>query len=522
MTRSPTAWRRFAPLLGLLAAIATPASARPLDLVIAHARVVDGSGRAAFTANVGIRGDTIAVVSRKPLKGPRVIDAAGRVLTPGFVDSHAHGDPLDSGMANFVSQGVTLIVLGQDGRTPSPDDDDGPGPGFRAWRDAVDRHGLTLNVAALSGFGSLRTLSGAGVAAHVTPAQQADMRRRLQQDMDDGAFGLSSGLEYLPDRYASTDELVDLARVVGRNDGVVESHMRSEDDDKIEAAIGELEAQGRFARVHISHLKVVSGHGAARGDQILKLIADARRRGVRISADVYPYTAGFADFTLVYPPWAKQKAEFDAAARDRRAELEAAIHARVMGRNGPSAILIASGPDVGLTVEQAAAKAGKPFETYIVDAGYEGPAAAHFVMDAALQDRFVASDLVAFSTDGSPGMRHPRAWASYARMIEDYVVKRRLLSLEAAVRKATSYPAREILGLKDRGLVAAGMKADLVLFDPQRVHARATWTQPAQPSEGFDLVLINGQVAWQDGEASGAKAGRLLRHASPQGRGAKP
>lgn len=515
---------RPAPLIAISLAAALMAggasAATKLDLVIRNARVVDGSGRPAFTADVGVRGDTIVAVGKTRLSGRRVIDARGRVLAPGFVDSHAHGDPLESPMENFLSQGVTLIVLGQDGRTPgsSDEDDETGGMGFRQWRDAVDRRGLNLNVAALSGFGTLRTAAGAGVKT-ATPEQQAREAGLLQQDMDAGAFGMSSGLEYVPDRYGSIEELAALARVVGRNDGVVESHMRTEDHGRISGAIDELVAQGRYARAHISHIKVVSGHGAEEGDEVLAQIARANAQGVKLSADVYPYTAGFADFSLVYPAWAKQEGEFKDAVANRRAELEAAIKARVMGRNGPTAILIASGPDAGLTVEQAAKKAGKPFETYIVDAGYEGPAAAHFVMDEALQDRFVASPLVAFSTDGSPGMKHPRSWGSYSRIIEEFVVKRHALSLEQAVRKATGYPARDILGLTDRGFVRVGMKADLVLFDPLKVHTRATWEKPAQAAEGFDLVVVNGKVAWEGGKLTQAHAGRLLRHKPRQGGG---
>jgi N-acyl-D-amino-acid deacylase len=459
--------RPVRPLALVLALTLTagPASAAPkLDLVIRNARVVDGSGKPAFTANVGVSGDRIVAVGKAPLAGKRVIDAHGRALTPGFIDSHAHGDPLESPMENFLSQGVTLIVLGQDGRTPgaSDEDDETGGMGFVQWRDAVDRHGLNLNVAALSGFGTLREAAGAGVKT-ATSEQRTREAALLQQDMDAGSFGMSSGLEYVPDRYGSTDELAALAKVVGRNDGVVESHMRTEDHGKVAGAIDELIAQGRHARANISHIKVVSGHGAAEGDEVLAQIARARAQGVKLTADVYPYTAGFADFSLVYPDWAKQEGEFKDAVANRRAELETAIRTKVAGRNGPAAILIASGPDSGLTVEQAAKKAGKPFETYIVDAGYGGPAAAHFVMDAALQDRFVASPLIAFSTDGSPGMKHPRSWGTYSRIIEEFVVRRHALSLEAAVRKATGYPARDILGLTDRGVVRYGVNTAVLL-----------------------------------------------------------
>lgn len=343
------------------------------------------------------------------------------------------------------------------------------------------------------------------------------MRALLIEDLRSGAFGMSSGLEYVPDRFSQTGELVDLAKIVGRYDGVVESHMRSEDDDKIDKAIDELIAQGRYARAHISHIKVVLGHGARRGEEILARMREARAHGVRLSADVYPYAAGVADFALDYPPWAQRKSDFEAAVRDRRAALAKAIHDRVMLRNGPDALLIESGPDTGLTLTQAASKAHKPFEDYIIEAGYGGPSVVHFVQDQVLQDVFVASPLVAISSDGAPEMRHPRSWGSFAKVIEEYVVKRHALTLEAAVRKMTAYPA-SILGLTDRGRIAPGMKADLVLFDPAKVHARSTWTDPFQPAAGFDMVAVNGKVEWENGAMTGVKAGRVLRH-RPKGRG---
>jgi N-acyl-D-aspartate/D-glutamate deacylase len=335
------------------------------------------------------------------------------------------------------------------------------------------------------------------------------MAARLDSELRAGAFGLSFGLEYVPGIYSETAELAALGRVVARHGGVAMSHMRSENDDAVEASIDELVASVPNGRAHISHLKVVFGHGEARARALLDYIVAKRRRGIRLTADEYPYNAGYTTIGLLFPEWALPPSDYAAVVRDRRQELADHLTARMTRRGGPGALLFGTPPHAGKTLAQVAQEAGRPFVDILIGLGPEGGYGAHFTMDQALQDALLVDRHVAFSTDGGPGMRHPRATGTYAKLIEDYVVRDRKLTLQEMVRKATGFPA-EILRLRDRGIVRAGAKADLVLFDPARIRARSSYVDPLIMAEGFDLVMVNGQRAFAEGRKVGA-AGALLR-----------
>lgn len=529
-------------LLGLMLAlllggcVATTAPSEPVDLAILDATVVDGTGAPGRRADILIRGDTIVFVGRADrarLGSARVIEAAGRIVAPGFIDSHSHGNPLvDESFENFLRQGVTTAMLGPDGTSPQDERVDYtdhvtldmwraaragetvafPGPVTLAqWMRAVEAHGVPLNVAAMSGHGTNRMLAGATTEAPITAAQCAAMIEILRADLEAGAFGMSSGLEYVPGRYATRDELVELAGVVGAADGVVISHMRSEDDDRIADAIAELAAQGRQARVNISHLKIVFGRRPEQARAVLRQIAEARAAGIRLSADIYPYLAGYGDMSLIYPAWAKRRDQWDAAVRDRRPELESALIASVERRNGPGAVLIGSGPYAGKTLEQVAQELNRPFVEVLIDVfGFGGPSASHRTQASEVHDLFVADPDVAIATDGGPALNHPRSWGTYPTVLGDYVRERRLLTIEAAIRKMTSLPAAT-LGLDDRGLIAVGRKADLVIFDAATIRSNATWENPRQPPAGIDAVVVNGAVALDHGQLMPGNHGRVLR-----------
>jgi len=493
-----------------------PDYTKTFDLALVGGTVVDGSGAPAARQDVLIDGDRIdyvGPVDASRLTARDVIDASGLTITPGFIDTHAHGDPLTDGtLENFLVQGVTTVVLGQDGRTPGGYSD---APiALAEWMRRVEESGTHVNVAALVGHGTIRNLSGVGIAESVSPEQLGQMRSLLLEGLNAGAFGMSTGLEYVPGRYARLSELETLARTTGRADGVVMSHLRSEDADKIEAAIDELIAQGRHARVHVSHLKIVFADSPAQAESVLTQIRAAREAGIEISADVYPYLAGFADMTLVYPPWAKTRAQWAAAVSGRRAELEDYLHERVLLRGGPGAILLASGDYAGLTLEEASQRAGIDFVSMLIDEfGYGGPNAAHFIMNEAVQDEFILAPDVAISTDGGPWIRHPRSWGSYPRVIRRYVLTGRL-PLETAIRKMTALPA-DLVGLDDRGRIASGMKADILVLDLDALTDRATWTEHDLPPAGFEWILVNGEIARRAGTTADDRHGRLLRRTTP-------
>jgi N-acyl-D-amino-acid deacylase len=510
--------RGFVRILALLLALAAPLcaaglAATPTDLVITGATVHDGSGGAAFTADVVIGGgrilfigDAAPVLAGASLSPDKVIDARGRVLAPGFIDLHSHGDPVETpAFENFLAMGVTTITLGQDGSSPDVDD-------LAAWLTAVDARGTGVNVAVFVGHGTLRRQSGIGLEPNPDPAALAIMLDALERDLH-VTFGLSTGLEYNPGMQAGPVELDALARVVGARGRLIMSHLRSEDDDALEASLAELIRQGAHARVHVSHLKSVYGQGEARAEAVLEVLARARRDGVRISADVYPYTASYTGIGLLFPSWAKTREQFEEARRTRYDELAAYLRARVLGRNGPEATLLGTEPYTGLTLADLAERLGKPFEQVLIDdIGPDGASAAYFIMDDALQTRLLIDPQVAISSDGHPTGFHPRGHGTFARIIETYVMEREALTLTEAVRKMTSLPA-DILGLTDRGRIQVGLAADLVLFDPGQVRATATYAEPLSLAQGFDLVVVNGRVARRDGVLDGEFSGQVLRPA---------
>lgn len=470
--------------------------------------LIDGTGAAPRRANVLVAGDRIARITAagraERVSSARVIEGGGRVLAPGFIDLHSHGDPLRSSYETFLAMGVTTISLGQDGGGP------GDGTDLNGWRQAMDRAQLDVNVAPLVGHGTIRRAAQVpDSVARPDAAGLARMTALLDAELRAGMFGLSYGLEYVPGIYSETPELAALGRVVARHDRVAMSHMRSENDDAIEASIEELIASAPGARTHISHLKVVFGRGEARARALLDFLAAKRRQGVRLTADEYPYNAGYTGIGILFPEWALPPTDYAAVVRDRRQALYDHLVARMTRRGGPGALLLGTGPNAGRTLAQVAEAAGRHYADVLIALGPEGGSGAHFTMDQALQDALLVDPHVAFSTDGGPGMRHPRATGTYAKLIEDYVVRDRKLTLQEMVRKATGFPAR-ILGLRDRGLIRPGMKADLVLLDPARVRARSSFVEPLLQAEGFDLVMVNGQRAFAEGRKAGT-SGTLLR-----------
>jgi N-acyl-D-amino-acid deacylase len=497
-------------IAGGLASLATPAVGQDRSTLFREVSLVDGTGAPPRPANVLVTGDRIARVTapsreRVP-SATRVVEGGGRVLAPGFIDLHTHGDPLQSPYDGFLAMGVTTITLGVDGSGPGTSEDlDTAG-----WRRAVARAPLDTNVALLVGHGTIRHAAEIPDSVRRPDATQLQrLAAALEAEFRAGIFGLSYGLEYVPGIYTEAAEHRVLGEVVARHGGVVMSHMRSEDDDAIEASIDELVASAGRARAHISHLKVVYGHGEARAQALLDFLATKRRQGIDLTADEYPYEAGFTGIAILFPEWALPPTDYVAILRERRQELYDHLERRMTRRGGPGALLIGTGTHAGKTLAQVAQETGRHYVDVLIDLGPEGAQGAHFTMDKALQDTLLVDPHVAFSTDGGPGQRHPRGAGTYARLIEEYVVRDRRLTLQDMVRKATSYPAR-ILRLRDRGTIRPGAKADLLLFDPARVRARATYVDPFAKAEGFDLVMVNGRVAYAEGRKVD-RPGALLR-----------
>jgi N-acyl-D-amino-acid deacylase len=496
----------------ILASCAQP-RATDYDLLIRNASVVDGTGASAYRANVLIKGDTIAAIDaqmRGDVSAARVIDANGRTLAPGFIDMHTHGDPIEQSFENFLAMGVTTVVVGQDGSSVDLKAAPAEVP-FAQWATAAEAAGVQVNVAALSGHGSIRHLAQIPDSVrHLDSEQTARMRTVLRADLQAGTYGMSTGLEYVPGIYSEPEEVLALAREVGEAGGVVMSHMRSENDDTINQSIDELAAQGAYARVHISHLKVVFGKGAERGRQLLAVIDTKRKAGVDLTADAYPYTAGYTGIAILFPEWALPPTDYKVIVARRRDELAQYLEKRMTKRGGPEAMLFGSEPYAGQTLAEAARGAGKSYVDFLIELGPGGGDGAHFTIDEATQDVVFGDPSVGVCTDGSPGMRHPRSTGTYAKLFERYVREKGVLTVEQAVHKAAGVPAR-IMRFADRGVIKVGAKADLVVFDVAKVHATSSYVDPFKLAEGFDVVIVNGKVARENGVLQPGRFGRVLR-----------
>jgi len=482
-------------------------------LLIRGGTVIDGSGRPGAIADVLVQGDRIAHVGivDSSVQAAKVIDATGKVVTPGFIDTHAHGDAVGDNR-NFLAMGVTTLCLGQDGRSPSDER-------IATWAKGVEAKKPVLNLVPFVGHASVRVLAGVGAKTDPSPAQIAAMAALVAQGMEDGAFGLTTGLEYQPGRSGKLAELVEIAKPVAKSHGVVMSHMRSEDDDAIDGALDELLAQGTGsgARVHVSHLKVVYGHGKERAEKLLARLQAARDKGLAVTADMYPYNASYTGIDIVFPDWAKPPSSFDAAVRSRHEELRAWLRKRIALRNGPEATLFGTGRFAGKTLAAAAAETRKPFEDLLIDdIGPSGASAAYFVMDDALQNRLIVDPHVMIGSDGSGGGGHPRGHGAFARVLRVLVNDDKLLGLEEAVHKMSGLAAETLdLDRQRRGLVRVGFAADLLVFDPAKVRDTATFQRPTELAEGFESVVVNGQLVRDHGAFTRARPGQVLRHAAP-------
>lgn len=490
------------------------------DLHIAGGTLVDGTGDPGRRADVLVRGGRVAYVGEldpDTLGAPagETFDATGLIVAPGFIDAHAHGDPTDpedAGFPNFLAMGVTSIVLGQDGGSPRAAE-------FAAHLEAVESARPALNVAYLVGHNTIRRESGVGFEE---PGSEGLVRMTelVQQALDAGAFGLSTGLEYDPGSRADVDELVAIAGPVAAAGAVVSSHLRTEDADRVEESLDELIEQGRRsgARVHASHLKIVLGSDTVRAAALLDQMARARAEGIEVTADIYPYTASYTGIGILFPDWAKPPNEYETVLAERRDELAAHLRERVESRNGPEATRFGTGDLAGRTLSEVAEEHGVPYEDVLIALGPGGASAAYFVMDEDVVSWLLNDPNVAVSSDGSPTMQHPRGHGSFAKIIRKYVVEEGMLSIEEAVRRMSGLTA-SIYRLDDpalvevpRGQVREGWAADLVAFDPAEVNDPASFEEPHQAAEGMRAVWVNGELAWRDGApAGGAGSGVALR-----------
>lgn len=480
----------------------------PGSILITGALVLDGTGAPARAADVLITGDTITRVGAlDPLSGERRLDARGLVLTPGFIDTHSHADDelFDHPDAlAAVSQGITTVVVGQDGGSPYPLAD------FFA---RFDRAPAAINVASYAGHGTLRKkVLGSDFRRPATRRETGRMETLLETEMAAGALGLATGLEYDPGIYSTPDEVVALAKIAGAHDGRYISHVRSE-DRYFWQAIDEIIAIGRRARipVQISHTKLAMKRHWGQADKLMSRLDAARAEGVEITGDMYPYLYWQSDLTVLFP-----KRDFA-----DRAEAELVL-AEITPPDG--LLLTRFDPDpsyVGRTVADIARLRGADPATTLMalihesvtlqrQKGGDTDSVIGTSMSEPDVERLMTWPHMNFCTDGSLDGSHPRGFGSYPRILGRYVRERGVLPLDQAVHKMTGLAAAH-MGFVDRGRIAPGQRADLVLFDPAKVIDRATPQDPHAPSAGIQRVWVNGVVVFEDGRATGARPGRALR-----------
>jgi len=498
------------------------------DLVLKNGRIVDGSGSPWYRGDLAIRGDAIVKIAASITESAgRVIDVEGQVIAPGFIDIHTHAR---SGIfqvptaENYVRQGVTTLIEGPDGSSPVP---------LKPFFDRLEALPKSVNIGSFIGQGAVRAAVIGNANRQPTAEELEKMRALVEQGMKDGAFGLSSGLFYVPGTFTPTDEVIDLARVAGRFGGIYISHMRDEAAGILESvketiAIGE---RGGLP-TQVTHHKIIGPANWGKSADTLRLIDEARARGVDATIDQYPYTASSTSIqAALLPAWAQEGGRTEIQNRLKDPATRAKIKTETIriiknerGGGDPKNIVIAGcGWDKSLagknladvarlrgtepTIENAAEAA-----LWIVENG--GCSGIFHAINETDLERILRHPATMIGSDGEipifgQAHPHPRSYGTFARVLAVYVRERRTISLEEAVRKMSSFPAQR-LGLQDRGLLRPGMRADIAVFDPARVRDAATFERPHQYAEGISSVIVNGIVVFERGAMTPSRPGKVL------------
>ncbi|APV49468.1 N-acyl-D-amino-acid deacylase [Betaproteobacteria bacterium GR16-43] len=517
-----------------LACTSALAADPPYDLLIKNGRIVDGTGSPWYRADLAVRGDTIVKIA-PTIDSPavRTVDAKGAAVAPGFIDVHTHASrgifqvPTAD---NYIRQGVTTIMEGPDGQSPVP---------LKPFLDKLEALPKSINIGSFIGHGDVRTKVLAHENRHATPAEMEQMKALVVQGMRDGAFGLSTGLFYTPANFAPLSEVIDLERVSGAMGGVHTSHMRDEAAGVVQSvkdtiAIGE---QGKLP-TQISHHKMIGKANWGKSVETLKLIDEARARGVDATIDQYPYTASSTTVEgALLPAWTREGGREGMVKRLKDPAMRAKIRAEtedllVNERGGGDAnnVQIAS-CDFDMSL------AGKRLGNITKERGLEPTMtnAAETVLwlvetgrcrgifhaiDEGDLVRILAHPATMIASDGEVpifdrGSPHPRSYGTFVRVLGLYTREKKVISLEDAVRKMSSYPAARI-GLVDRGVLRPGMKADIVVFDPNTVADQATYEKPHQYPVGVNQVVVNGRVVFENGAMTAERPGKVVYGPSRQ------
>lgn len=485
-------------------------------MLIENALLVDGSGAEPFAGSLRIRGQQIeALGALEPRPGETVIDAEGKVLAPGFIDTHSHVD--DGLLAEpeamaVISQGITTVVVGQDGSSIVPIDD---------FFTALETTPITINVASYAGHGTLRGMvMGANFQRPATEEELEQMGALLRHELDSGALGLSTGLEYDPGIYASSEEIMHLARLTAAAGGRYISHLRSEDRD-LWAAVEEILTIGEETGVpvQISHLKLAMRRDWGQATRLLARFDEARARGIDITADLYPYTYWQSSMTVLFP-----ERDFD---NPRAAEL---VLDEIVAPEGLLIPQFEPQPELaGHTLAEIAAAQGRAPVEVLLELAQKADAlpddddrVLESVIATSMDDADVARLMrwphTNFCTDGELRDTHPRGFGSFPRILGRYVRERGVLTLAEAIHRMSGLAATH-MNFSDRGLLKPGYMADLVLFDRETILDHATLEDPQAPSSGILAVWVAGQKVYEEGRPTRRRPGRILRrNTAPRGR----
>jgi N-acyl-D-aspartate/D-glutamate deacylase len=528
-----------------------PQTSQPAyDLIIRGGRIVDGAGNPWFSGDVAVSADRIAKIGKIDSKAKRIIDARGLVVCPGFIDMHSHSDTsllVDGNAESKIRQGVTTEILGED-RSVAPmrgmalrDK-----PSYGRFQVALDWHdfdgyfagllkkGISVNVGSYVAGGQLRLCVMGADNRPPSAKELEEMKALVDQSMRQGALGLSTGMIYPPNSYASTNELIELARVAAKYGGIYASHIRNEGNTLMES-LQEAITIGEKAGlpVQIFHFKVAGENNWGRMPEAVKLIEAARARGIDVHANQYPYIAGMTGLSTMLPQWAQEGGTTKMVLRLKNAGERQRIRKDIEAGNNVQQlrdwdrVLIAETHRAnnkqyeGHTLAETARMRGQNPVDAIMDLLLEEDGivgAIFFIMKEedvryAMQQPWVSvgSDGTAVKPEGvlGQGKPHPRWYGTFPRILGKYVRDEKVLKLEDAVRKMTSLGAQQ-LGIRDRGLLREGKFADIVVFDPDRVADRATFAQPHQYPVGIEYVIVNGGVVIEKGKHTGARPGKIV------------
>jgi len=522
------------------------------DIIIKNGKILDGTGNLWFFTDIAITEGLITNLStniRTESNDSIVIDASGLVVCPGFIDIHSHADNslvYDQKLECLAQQGITTVVVGNCGFSAAPLNPEKdeyykkafeskvniPWHTFKSYLDILDTQGSSLNVVPLVGYGTVRRSVLEDAARSPSKEEQIKMQSYVEEAMQAGAYGISTGLIYPPQTNAKTQEIIECAKIAGNYGGLYCSHMRNEADYVIEAIkeLIEIVEKSGCRSGQISHIKVAGALNWGKSVEMLQLIEEANDRGLIIRADQYPYKRGMNSLRDSLPEWAKMGGNEEIIQRLQNPKSRDKIK-KDMEKNFNKSkmswdkIFVASQRTVkwrdieGLSISEITTmkQSSSEFDIFceilidnqanveqITEYGHEDD------LQTLMKSRFTMIGTDGWSVPMGTGKPHPRFYGTYPRILGKYVREEKILTLEQAIRKMTSFPA-QTLGLLDRGLIREGMWADLVIFDPDTIIDRATYTDPHQYPDGIHYVIINGEIVVKDKQHTKAKPGKILR-----------